>query len=66
MLCIPSTTIDSSKNRVNLQEVRKKWYGGSPNQAFLLSQPISSTDTVESFCIFFVYQKYLLGEVAKK
>ncbi len=58
MLTVPSTTIHQTNNRVALQDVRKKWYDSNPKQAFLVGTPISSTDTIESFCIWFIYQKY--------
>jgi hypothetical protein len=57
---VPSKCFDMTNHRHFLQEMRKQWYESSPNSPFVLgSKFTSSTETIEAFSIWFVFQKYV-------
>ena len=57
---VPSKCFDMTNHRHFLQEMRKQWYDSSQSCPFVLGTKFtSSTETIESFSIWFVFQKYV-------
>ena len=46
--------------RPMLNEVRRMWYNSSKNNPFVLSRIVETAElTVEEFCVWFIFQKYV-------